>query len=164
MQIVQLSARDVDAFIDLRKEGLAGDADGFRYTVADDAQLGIGTWRSRLDRDFVVAAEQAGRWLGIGGFTHLIGDKLDHKGLIWGMYARPESRGRGVADTIMGALISHARARVRLLQLTVMADNGRALSFYKRHGFSVYAIEPQAVRQGAEFRDEALMWLALNPD
>jgi ribosomal protein S18 acetylase RimI-like enzyme len=79
------------------------------------------------------------------------------------MYVRPEARGRGVADALMRALVEHARGRVRLLKLTVMADNARARAFYERHGFRLYGVEPQAVRQDGELRDEALMWLPLTP-
>jgi len=66
----------------------------------------------------VVGALDEVRLLGVGGFARFAGDKLDHKGLVWGMYVRPEARGR-----------------VCLLQLTVMADNARARAFYERHGF-----------------------------
>ena len=164
MEIVHLSAFDIDAYRALRDEGLTGDPEAFRYTVLDDARIEVQTWRDRLERDFVIAARHEGRWLGTGGLTRVFGEKLDHKGLVWGMYVRPESRGHGVADAVMAALIEHGQGRFRLLQLTVMADNGRARAFYERHGFRVYGIEPQAVRQGSEFRDEAFMWLPLEVD
>ena len=78
-------------------------------------------------------------------------------------HVRKDARGTGASDAIMEALLSHARTKVRQLQLTVMADNARARAFYERHGFEVYAVEPQAVRQGDEFCDEASMWLPLAP-
>jgi hypothetical protein len=34
--------------------------------------------------------------------------------------------------------------------------------YYERHGFQLYGIEPRAVRQGGDLRDEALMWLPLS--
>ena len=45
-----------------------------------------------------------------------------------------------------------------------MSSNARAQAFYERHGFVHYAIEPQAVKQGDEFRDESSMWLLLADD
>jgi ribosomal protein S18 acetylase RimI-like enzyme len=164
MQVVRLTSRDVERFRAVRLEGLRNDPDGFRYGVAEDEAVGTDAWAARLDRDHVVAAEHDGEILGVGGFSRMAGEKLEHKGLIWGMYVRPEARGTGVADAIMHALIEHARGRVRQLQLTVMSNNARARAFYERHGFVHYATEPQAVRQGSEYRDESSMWLLLADD
>jgi ribosomal protein S18 acetylase RimI-like enzyme len=160
MHIVRLSAADVERFRAVRLEGLRSDPDGFRYTVAEDEAMSSGVWAERLDRDFVVAVEQDGQILGLGGFSQLMGEKLDHKGLIWGMYVRARARGTGAADALMGALIAHARGHVRQVQLTVLANNARARALYERHGFVHYATEPQAVRQGDEYYDEASMWLS----
>ena len=164
MQIVRLTSKDVERFRAVRLEGLRNDPDGFRYGVAEDEAVGIDAWAARLDRDLVIAAEQDGNILGVGGFSRVAGEKLAHKGLIWGMYVRAEARGTGVADAIMRELIARARGQVRQLQLTVMSDNARARGFYERHGFVHYATEPQAVRQGSEYRDESSMWLLLAAD
>ena len=161
MQIVRLTSVDVERFRAVRLEGLRSDPDGFRYSEAEDAAITSDEWAARLDRGFVVAAQQNGDLLGVGGFSRVAGDRLQHKGLIWGMYVRAAARGTGVADAIMRALIEHARGEVRQLQLTVMSSNARARAFYERHGFVHYAIEPQAVKQGNDYRDESSMWLLL---
>jgi RimJ/RimL family protein N-acetyltransferase len=161
IRVVRLASADVGRFREVRLAGLRGDPSGFRYSEAEDAAIGTHVWAARLDSDFVVAAQREGcdEILGVGGFSRISGDKLSHKGLIWGMYVRPAARGSGASDAIMEALIAHARGHVRQLQLTVMADNARALAFYERHGFVLYATEPEAVRQGDDYRDELSMWL-----
>ena len=164
MQIVRLTSADVERFRAVRLEGLRNDPDGFRYGVREDEAVGTGAWAARLDREVVMAAEDNGEILGVGGFSRFAGEKLEHKGLIWGMYVRAAARGTGVADAILRALIEHARGRVRQLQLTVMSSNARARAFYERHGFVLFATEPQAVRQGSEYRDECSMWLLLADD
>lgn len=165
VQIVRLTPADVERFRVVRLEGLRSDPSGFRYSEAEDEAIAASMWAGRLAREFVVAAERDGEILGVGGFSRFAGDKLAHKGLIWGMYVRRAARGSGAADAIMRALIAHAReVPVRQLLLTVMADNARARAFYERHGFVHYATEPQAVRQGNEYRDEALMWLSFAED
>jgi len=163
IRTVRLTSADVARFREVRLEGLRSDPIGFRYSEAEDVAMGSAVWAARLDLDFVVAAVREGsdEILGVGGFSRLAGDKLSHKGLIWGMYVRTGSRGTGAADAIMQALIAHARLHVRQVQLTVMADNTRARAFYERHGFVTYATEPEAVLQGAEYRDELSMWLRL---
>src|SRR5947209_1316880 len=86
MRVVRLTSADVDRFRLVRLEGLRCDPDGFRYSVAEDEAIATSAWAARLDSEFVVAIEREGEILGVGGFSRLLGDKLAHKGLIWGMY------------------------------------------------------------------------------
>ena len=111
MQIVRLTSADVERFRAVRLEGLRSDPDGFRYSEAEDRAIATEVWAARLDRDVVFAAEADGEILGVGGFSRVAGEKLEHKGLIWGMFVRAPARGTGVADAIMRALIEHARGR-----------------------------------------------------
>ena len=162
MEIIRLAPDDTDRFLALRRLALDGDADNFRGASADDAALGLQAWRDRLARDHVLALAQGGEWLAVGGLTRFAGLKLDHKGLIWGMYTRPAARGTGAAARILDALEAVARdLGLRQLQLTLMADNLRARRLYERHGFELYAIEPDSVRRGDDCADEALMWKRL---
>jgi ribosomal protein S18 acetylase RimI-like enzyme len=161
MQLIKLTPADVDRFLSFRASALVGDPDGFRFAPDDDAALGTVAWRDRLARDHVVVVETGGAWHGVAGFSRFSGAKLDHKGLVWGMYVVPEARGTGVADHLMMALIEHATGRVRQWQLTVMADNARAQAFYAKHGFVTYGIERGSVRRPGSFADEALMWRPL---
>jgi len=149
---------EVDRFLAFRAEGLIANEASFRVTPDDDIALGVESWRQRLAKDYVVAIVTGEQWLGVGGFSRFTGSKLDHKGLIWGMNVAPAARGTGVADRIMESLLEHARQNVRQVQLTLMADNIRAMSLYKRHGFELYATEPAAIRQADQYADEALMW------
>ena len=160
MRIVRLTSADVERFRAVRLEGLRSDPTGFRYSVAEDEAMSSSMWAERLDRDFVVAVVRDGEILGVGGFSRLAGEKLQHKGLIWGMYVRAHARGTGAANAIMRALVAHARGCVRQVQLTVLANNARARALYARHGFVHYATEPEAVRQGDAYHDEASMWLS----
>ena len=154
----RLTAADLAAFRAVRTEGLTLDAGSFRVSPADDDALSEAQWCERLTTGYVVAVEENGRTLGIGGFARLSGTKADHKGLIWGMYVRPEARGMGVADAVMTALLDHARSVVRQVLLTVVTGNARAVAFYERHGFLRYGVEPDSIRTADGFADETLMW------
>jgi RimJ/RimL family protein N-acetyltransferase len=98
-----------------------------------------------------------GTLCGIGGWTRLTGEKLSHKGLLWGMYVQPHLRGTGAADRIVEAIVDDARGQVQILLLTVAAPNERARRLYERWGFTVYGTEPMAVRAGDRYVDEVLM-------
>lgn len=157
----RLTSADLGAYRAVRNEGLTNDACSFRISVADDDAQGEAAWKKRLDEDYVVAVEDGGRILGIGGFSRMSGTKTDHKGLIWGMSVRPEARGKGVGDLVLQALVTHAQKVVHQLRLTVVATNPRAIAFYQRHGFRLYGVETESIRHEGGFLDEALMWRVL---
>ena len=162
MDIVKLELEDTERFLALRREALDSEAMSFRTASADDDAIGLAAWRERLARDHVYAVVQDGAWLAVGGLTRLAGRKLDHKGLVWGMYAVHAARGTGAAARILEQLEATARELgLRQLQLTLMADNARARRVYERHGYAIYAIEPDSVRRDGAFADEALMWKRL---
>lgn len=162
MDIVRLIPDDAPRFLALRQAMFDSEAMSFRGAAADDAAMGEMAWRERLARDHVYAVVQDGEWLAVGGLSRLAGAKLDHKGLVWGMYAAPAARGTGAASRILDTLEDAAhKLGLRQLQLTLMADNARARAVYERHGYEVYAIEPESVRRGDAYADEALMWKRL---
>jgi GNAT superfamily N-acetyltransferase len=163
MDIVQLGSDDTERFLALRKIMFDAEAMSFRGASADDDAIGMAAWRERLARDHVYAVVRGGEWLAIGGLTSIAGQKLDHKGLVWGMYAVPAARGTGAAARILEQLEAKAREiGLRQLQLTLMADNSRAQALYERHGYVLYAREPDSVRRAdGSYVDEALMWKRL---
>jgi GNAT superfamily N-acetyltransferase len=162
MDIVKLTPEDTERFLALRCAMFDSEALSFRGAGADDDAIGVPVWRERLARDHVYAVVQGGDWIAIGGLTQLAGQKLDHKGLVWGMYAVPAARGTGAAARILEQLEATARTLgLRQLQLTLMADNTRARALYERRGYVLYATEPESVRRGAGWADEALMWKRL---
>ncbi len=162
MEIIRLTAEDAARFAVMRRAALVNDADNFRTSADDDAKVPLADWEQRLAREHVYAVQRGDAWLAIGGLSRDTRAKLDHKGLIWGMYVAPEARGTGAADRLMEALLAAGKALgLRQLQLTLMAANLRAKRLYERHGFVVYATEPASVRFGETYADEALMWKLL---
>ena len=78
---------------------------------------------------------------GLVGYAFLLPESLS---FVWDaavlneIYVVPDRRGTGVADALLDAMVEHARAQdlpLDRLVLDVDAENGRAYSFYRRHGF-----------------------------
>ena len=159
----RLLPADAAAYRALRIEGFATHPMDFRYSVADEEATSIADAERRLAESFVAGAFADEELVGIGGWTRFAGEKLHHKGLLWGMYVRPTARGSGAADAIVRAIVDAAAREVRLLVLTVAEHNGRARRLYERWGFAEYGIEPQAYRVGDAFVDEVLMVKHLTP-
>jgi len=154
----RLSAGDADEFRRVRLEGFTANPDLFRVAVEDEAAISGQEVAERLTREHVVGAFVEGVLQGIGGLTRFAGARLDHRALLWGMYVRPEARGAGAGDAIVGALLDEARRiGIRSVLLTVIAGNERAERLYRRWGFERYGVEPGAVRTASGYVDEVLM-------
>jgi RimJ/RimL family protein N-acetyltransferase len=88
--------------------------------------------------------------------------KLRHKGILWGMYVRPDGRGTGLAAALVQRVIQHARALVEEICLTVVSSNAAAYRLYSAAGFEQYGLERRALKVGNEYHDEVLMALPLH--
>jgi ribosomal protein S18 acetylase RimI-like enzyme len=93
----------------------------------------------------------------IAAFAIRQGQKMAHKGLIWGMYVQPGARRGGIGRQLVEAILDLARQRVELIQLTVVRDNEQARRLYASLGFLEYGIEKNALKQNGRYYDEILM-------
>ena len=59
------------------------------------------------------------------------------------------------------AVIDYGREHVEQIMLTVAEGNEAAINLYEKHGFKTYGVEPRAMKNGSEYRDEILMALIL---
>lgn len=87
--------------------------------------------------------------------------KLAHKALIWGMYVKPEARGKGIARALLMEAISLARSvsEIRQVNLCVNANNAGAVRLYESVGFKAFGREPGAMCINGELYDEIYMYL-----
>lgn len=89
--------------------------------------------------------------------------QVGHKAQLWGVFVHPEWRRHGIGGALLDAAFADARAGgVLQVQLSVNAENERALALYRARGFTAYGREPRALRVGAVFYDEVLMMLRLD--
>jgi ribosomal protein S18 acetylase RimI-like enzyme len=162
-KIRRLTAADAEIFHETRQEMFRGQPREFRFAPEDESGLPLEEFARRLQSDYVVAAFGPGSLVGLGGFSRFAGAKVAHKGLIWGMYVKPEARGAGAADAIMRALLDHAASAVEQVVLTVVASNPRAIRFYERWGFRAYGCEPRSAKLAeGDYLDETLMALSFS--
>jgi ribosomal protein S18 acetylase RimI-like enzyme len=81
--------------------------------------------------------------------------KLRHKGVLWGMFVRPEARGSGLAAALVARVIEEAG--LEELRLTVVSTNTAAVRLYTRLGFTPYGLERRALKVEGRYYDELLM-------
>jgi ribosomal protein S18 acetylase RimI-like enzyme len=90
---------------------------------------------SRIGLRELLGVFRASELIAVARFGIQDGPKTAHKGVLWGMYVRPEARRAGVGKRLVRAIIDLASERVEPVQLTVLADNHEARQLYSGLGF-----------------------------
>ncbi|MBZ9936736.1 GNAT family N-acetyltransferase [Mesorhizobium sp. BR1-1-16] len=160
-QLRQLAAADAEAFRELRLAGLANAPTAFGASPAQEAAVPIDTLRARLDAspNAVFGAFVEGRLVGVAGFFRHEGEKHRHRGVLWGVYVDPASRGGGIARRLVEAVIDHASRHVLILEAAVSVGNEHAGSLYRALGFEAYGHHVAALMVEGELIDEKLLRL-----
>ena len=152
-----LTEQDAGIFRAIRLEGLEQNPDQFRVALADEAGHDLSWFAGRIASATVFGAFRGNELIGVAGFAMLSGQKLSHKGLLWGMYVRGNARGMGAGRALVARVVEFAAGKVETLQLTVAAPNDTARKLYEAMGFETYAIEPGSLKQNGRYVDELLM-------
>jgi ribosomal protein S18 acetylase RimI-like enzyme len=163
IQIRRLLPADAPLFKDIRLEALQQAPEAFGSTYEHERSQSLAQFEAVLARADVFGAFRGTDLLGMAGYRTQDGPKRAHKGFLWGMYVRAIARGTGVAKPLVEAVLAHARERVELVQLSVVAENETAQRLYRSCGFVAYGHEVHALKQGGRYYDEVLMAVALDP-
>ena len=113
--------------------------------------------------DFIMAAFNGNELVGSAGAFREQEKKRRHLATVVGMYVHPDHRGRGLGARLLDAVLQRLRALpdLEFVQLSVTAGNEPALKLYQRAGFTVYGLEPAALKVAGANHDELLMSLEL---
>lgn len=163
VQIRRLSPADAILYRELRLEALRLAPDAFSSTLAVENAEPLAWFADRLERSAVFGACGGEELRGIAAFLARQGQKEKHKGVLVGMYVRPDARNAGVGRRLAEAVIEHARRKVEILQLSVVAGNEPARRLYTSLGFVEYGIEKNALKENGRYWDEVLMAKSLVP-
>jgi len=98
-------------------------------------------------RNFVVAEDETGSWIGIAGLeTH------GNNGLLRSVAVRKHSRGKGVGRVLVNAVLADARAR-GLMKIYLLTDD--ASDYFEQLGFQIVDRDDveTAVKTSVEFTE-----------
>jgi ribosomal protein S18 acetylase RimI-like enzyme len=164
LKVRRLEVHDIASYCELRLEGLKGHPEAFASSWDYEADKPVSWWAERLEKNTIL-----GGWVdnsplvGVAGLRVQDAIKLRHKGVLWGMYVRPEARRTGLGAALVQHVVEHARPLVEEICLTVVASNVAACRLYSAAGFKEYGLERRALKVGREYFDEVLMALPLSP-
>jgi ribosomal protein S18 acetylase RimI-like enzyme len=155
----RLVTADAALYRELRLEGLRIAPTAFGSSFEAESQGDLAAFEGHITGSYIAGAWLAGTLVGVTGFFRLAGTKVAHRGNIWGVYVRPDARGRGIARALMTDIIAFARQEVRQVHLSVVTENVPAIALYEHLGFTTYGTEPRSLLVDGRYRDEHLLVL-----
>ena len=155
---------DAPALRALRFEALSNHPSAIAADPAQVAAESDAQWGERItgyltgDRVTVFVAETPAGLAGMAGVDRGHWPNTRHSTYIWGVYVRPDWRGTGAAGALLQACEDWAQALgVTILKLGVAVTNIPAIRSYAKAGFTVYGVDPRALRLDGKYIDELLM-------
>lgn len=153
---------DAAAFRGLRTRALIEHPEAFFSTVEEERPLSViqQQLRDRPGGSAIFGAFDGDALVGTIGIRRETFRKGQHKAIIWGMYVAPECRRRGLARSLVQRALEHARSLegVSVVQLTVTAGNAAARALYEAEGFTLWGVEPDALRVETRSYAEEHFW------
>jgi len=157
----RLDAGDAARYRQLRLESLQVSPTAYGSSWEEEGAQPLEWFAQRLEHSWTL-----GGWLGerLCGTATVIAHehiKMQHKGIVVGVYVHPDARGLGMGQALVRGLIAHASGRLDTLLISAEASNTAARRLYQKLGFKEYGREPRAMKIDGRFYDEVLMALQL---
>lgn len=162
LSIRLLCAADADAYQAIRVAAATHDPASIHADAAEIIALGRDAIQRQIepgDAQRVVGAFIDGELVGVAALRRDTRAKIRHRATVQGVFTRPECRSRGVARSLMQAVLDEAAKLPGLLslELAVHAENGPAKALYQAFGFRRVGLIPGAVMLDGRCLDEVLM-------
>lgn len=157
-----LTEDDADAWLALLREGTRAFPLGFLMSATEAAGMTDETVRERMRSGTFQGVFDGDRLVGFCAYRRHALSRLAHRAAIGPFFVTGALQGSGAASALMRAVVSEARAAgVTQLELSVDAENARAVAFYESEGFTLFGRLPDAVRIDGRSREDLLYRLPL---
>jgi len=153
---------DAALFRALRLEALENHPTAFGSDYAENILKPPQFWEERLsfngDEQAIFFAEQNGQLIGMAGIFRSLSKKNLHSANVFGVYVKPNWRGRQISQILVKACLDWAKLKsITIVKLAVVTSNRSAIHSYEQCGFVIYGKEPKALLVDGIYYDEYLM-------
>ena len=156
-----MTANDWQLWKNFRLDALKNAPESFGSSYEEEINWSDLDFQTSLAKSDILGVFVDNSLISCAGFYSLKSAKTKHRGVIWGMYTRPEYRGQGIASALIKKVINHARSRVTQLHLTCVTSNPGAIALYQKYGFKIYGEEPNSLKIDTQYFHEYMMILEL---
>ncbi|WP_164849978.1 GNAT family N-acetyltransferase [Mucilaginibacter limnophilus] len=161
--IKEITAEQANEYKTFFNQALTNDENNFRLSPNDDRDALFPT--HGLDDSFTLGIYVNDILAGVGSFERegATREKLRHKGLLFRMYVSSEYRGKGLAKKLISEIIHRAikLGNIEQINLTVIANNMKAIKLYEQFGFRTFSSEERAIKWKGQYFTENQMALKL---
>ncbi|MFM8771192.1 MAG: GNAT family N-acetyltransferase [Candidatus Kapaibacterium sp.] len=163
LTIRPLEIDDFAMFLEIQREALVQSPELFGSDYEWFESLSILSKEQRYEKymnfpyQYILGAvDDEGNIAGMIGYSSADSSKTRHKGTVWGLFVRPEYRGKGVATIMVMSVLETAQDMldVEQVQLAVSTQNEASYGLYLRLGFNVFGTELHAMKIGDSYVDE----------
>jgi L-amino acid N-acyltransferase YncA len=169
MVIRKLTEEDADAYHTLRLEMLREAPSSFVTSLEDIVMLPVESVYPSMGLtptdmgNLMLGAFIENVLIGSAGLSMSRRRHEQHRAMVVSTYVRRNYAGRGVGTALLRELIAAAQAHPALeqLHLTVTAGNDSAVLLYRKLGFHLGGVEPEAIKIGEVRYDKLHMHLPL---
>lgn len=155
----RLHKDDAAAFRQLRLECLQDYPHYFGSAYESELSQPIEFFEQRLSDLAVFGGFTAEQLTGVAMVACETRSKMQHDAVLVGMYVRPIAQGTGLAKTLVGTALDHAKTVAEQIHLHVTKTNEPARRLYESFGFTEFGLHPKALKVDGEYHDEILMIL-----
>ncbi len=163
LTIRPLEIDDFAMFLEIQREALVQSPELFGSDYEWFESLSILSKEQRYEKymnfpyQYILGAvDDEGNIAGMIGYSSEDSSKTRHKGTVWGLFVRPEFRGKGIATIMVMSVLETAQDMldVEQVQLAVSTQNEASYGLYLRLGFNVFGTELHAMKIGDSYVDE----------
>ena len=159
MEIRKLVRKDVKLYKSIRLEALLDAPDSFGSSYEKEKGQPFSFFEERIATNDIYGAFIEGEIAGVIGISENSFPKTQHKAMLWGMFVKPEERGKGIAKTLTETALDALTKNpdIELVQLCVISGNDVAKQLYTSLGFELWGVEEKALKVGGEYFTEEHM-------
>ena len=156
-----LNPKDYPAYDALRGMSLDAVPEAFGSTNQEEIPHRKSRFESNVNHQysFIMGAFDGGELLGMVGFLRFEKIKMQHRGIIWGMFVKPEIQGRGIGSKLMKNTLEKATQidGLQKINLDVNAENPAAIRLYEKMGFIAFGTDKNALLVDGKMYDVVMM-------